>query len=91
MLLYIALAILEVATSMNVALRTSEDERQYAKCSKSEETFDYEHETIKQSSADMRLLRNGLINYCELRGTFIFYSQENFQAIILRNTKLLLY
>lgn len=74
---------------MKTALKSSNDEEQYAVCYKSHKSMN-DYEVIKQSSADMGMIRRRLVNYCELQGTFVFYSVENFQvnhSYICKKTK----
>ena len=83
--LFILLVFLKDATSMRVASKNSDDNNQYAVCSKTYKSTDEDYTTIERTHDDMRSLRAELIRYCELRGVFVFYSEEEFQVFILIN------
>ena len=65
---------------MRVASKNSDDNKQYAECSKTYKSMDEDSITIDRTHDDMRSLREELIRYCELQGVFVFYSKEEFQV-----------
>ena len=82
---FILLVVLKDATSMRVASKSSDDYTQYAECSKTYKTMDEDSITIDRTLDDMSSQREALIKYCELHGVFVFYSEEEFQVLILIN------
>ena len=83
--LFILLVFLKDATSMRVASKSSDDYKQYAVCSKTHKTMDEDNITIDRDLDDMSSQREALIKYCELQGVFVFYSEEEFQVLMLNS------
>ena len=79
---FLIIALFNIATSMRTALRSSNDKKQSAVCSNEEDSIDKDYETLTESSAGMGMIKRGLVDYCELEGTFVFYSEANYQVLL---------
>jgi len=72
----------DVATAMKIPFKGVGTGKQSAECSKSYDTMDEYKETIDDSHPNMDNLKAAWIQYCELNGVFVFYSEPNYQGQI---------
>ena len=81
--LLLLIAMIAISLKECVARYLLVDYSQLARCSSTYENIEYESETIDRTLDNLDGLRKDLIKYCELYGVFVFYSEKEFQVLIL--------
>jgi len=69
-------------SAISVSMVKSEDDHQSAVCARNPESIGIKDYTIDDDRRDMDQVPVGDIKYCEVRGTFVFYSEANYKGYI---------
>ena len=65
-----------------IALSVVNSEDQSAKCARNKDQIEFNSYYIKKDHRDMDAFPIQEIKYCEIKGTFVFYSEEGYEVSI---------
>jgi len=68
--------------TISMSMAQSEDDHQSAVCAPSQEQIEFNGYTIDDDRRDMDQVPVADMKYCVVRGTFVFYSEENYEGYI---------
>ena len=63
----------------------SEDKAQFAKCARNKDRIEFESYLITKDHRDMDAFPIQEIKYCEIKGTFVFYSEEGYEVSMIHD------